>query len=99
MLKSQKRVQRKVTEKGTISSNWKTFLRSSEIKDEPFPFLSQKAIEEFINYKRFIVAVSENVLCTRNIDLDNLIPCNIGEADKRMLVHVNTAKQFSRHLM
>ena len=47
-----------------------------------------------------IAAADENVLCNQSMDLDDLMPCNIEEADERMLLHVNhAAKQFSKHLI
>ena len=39
-------VRQKVTENGRLPSNWKTLLRCSEHKKEPFSFLSKNTIDD-----------------------------------------------------
>ena len=93
-------VRRKVTENGILPSNWKTFLRCSENKKELFPFLSKNTIDGLKDYKIVVATTDENVLCNQSLNLDDIRPCNIEEADERMLLHVNhAAKQFSKQLI
>ena len=93
-------VRRKVTENGILPSNWKTFLRCSENKKELFPFLSKNTIDGLKDYKVNVATTDENFLCNQSLNLDDIRPCNIKEADERMLLHVNhAAKQFSKHLI
>ena len=93
-------VRRKVTENGILPSNWKPFLRCSENKKELFPFLSKNTIDGLKDYKIVVATTDENVLCNQSLNLDDIRPCNIEEADERMLLHVNhAAKQFSKHLI
>ena len=93
-------VRRKVTEYGILTSNWKTFLRCSENKKGLFPFLSKNTIDGLKDYKIVVATTDENVLCNQSFNLGDIRPCNIEEADERMLLHVNhAAKQFSKHLM
>ena len=92
-------VRRKVTENGILPSNWKPFLRCSENKKELFPFLSKNTIDRLKDYKIVVATTDENVLCNQSLNLDDIRPCNIEEADERMLLHVNhAAKQFIKHL-
>ena len=91
-------VRQKVTENGKLPSNWKTFLRCSENKSELFPFISKRIVENFS--KLVITTVEENVICNQQYDLGDLMPCNMEEADDRMLLHVNDAsKYYSKHLI
>ena len=83
-------IRRKVTSKGLLPSNWKTFLRCNENKAELFPFLSNILVSEISN--KFIVATcNENVLSNEEINYSELMPSNIEEADERMFVHVMQA--------
>ena len=86
-------VRQKVTENGKLPSNWETFLRCSENKSELL-----RIVENFS--KLVITTVEENVICNQQYDLGDLMPCNMEEADERMLLHVNDAsKYYSKHLI
>ena len=83
-----------------LPSNWKTFLHCSENKKELLPFLSKKTVYELNDYKIVVAAHDGNVISNQSLYLDDIMPCNIEEADERMLLHVNNAaNQFSKQLI
>ena len=83
-------MRRKVTTNGILSSNWVTFLRCSENKKEFFPFLSENT-SKVQTEKLIITTVNEKVISNQNVDLEDLMSCNIEESDKRMLLHTQHA--------
>ena len=89
-----------MTGNGILPCNWKTFLRCSENKKELFPILSKKTVYELNDYKIVVAAADENVLSNQSLYLDDIMPCNIEEADEQMLLHVNNAaNQLLKHLI
>ena len=80
------RVRRKVTGSCFLPRNWMTFLRrsgnkTSEIKD-----------------KVVVSAVNENVVANEaGLEISSLMPCNMGEADERIFVHVKHASREHVH--
>ena len=85
---------RKVTTNGILPSNWVTFLRCSENKKECFPFLSENT-SKVQTEKLIITTVNEKVISNQNVDLEDLMPCNIEESDERMLLHTQHAARTS----
>ena len=74
--------------------------RCSENKKKFFPFLSKNTVDGLKDYKIVVATTDENFLCNPSLNLDDIRPCNIEEANERMLLHINhAAKQFSRHLI
>ena len=93
-------VRRKVTENGMLPNNWRSFLRCSENKEELSIFLSQEFIKEMQGDILCIATAEENVICNQEIDIDAIAPCNIEEADERMLLHSSHAgKTLSKQLL
>ena len=63
-------------------------------------FLNKDFLRCSENKKTVVVTIDENVICSQSLNLEDITPCNIEEADERMLLHVNhAAKQFSKHLI
>ena len=84
----------KVTGSTLIPKDWKTFLHVNENKEQLFMMLSEEII--------CLVAEGKQIVCTKNEDvltndsgiaISNLMPCNHGEADTRMLLHTNILAQ------
>ena len=81
----------RVTGNGLLPKDWLSFLRCSENKKELFPYISQQIIDQADTTKLLITTFNENALCNQNIEIENLMSCNLEEADERIFLHVQHA--------
>ena len=73
--------------------NWSTFLRCSENKLELFYFLTVKN-------NILVMTDGGNVYSNGVLDLNNLMPCDIEEADERIFLHVkHIAQEYHKILI
>ena len=81
---------RKVFPSTRIPSNWQSFLRADDNKTEHFSLLAQQAVTLPIEEgKELYSTCGYRVLTSANRpDLKSLKPCNLEEADTRLLIHV-----------
>ena len=92
-------VRRKVTSNGPLPVNWSTFLRCSENKLELLSFLTAELTHRIKN-NILVMADCGNVYSNGVLDLNNLIPCDIEEADERIFLHVkHIAQEYHKILI
>ena len=78
---------RRVTYKGKIPQNWRSFLRDNSNKTELFNFLADTIVKMCSN-NTVIVTPEKGVVCNQLIiSLEGLTHCNHEEADKRIFLH------------
>ena len=74
-----------------IPSNWESFLRIEENKDELFRYLSESMKDYDTNEKVLVSTYGESVITVgQHIlkDMESLQPCSHEEADTRILLHI-----------
>ena len=83
-------IRRRVLPDSKIPSNWHSFLRVDENKEELFKFLAIESTS--IQTDKAVVSTQAGtVLSTTNIDRSSLAPCTQEEADTRIFLHVRHA--------
>ena len=85
---------RRVCDSAAIPSNWKSFLRSDENKQELFHYLANITATLQLANVVIISTVDVEVISSTHIDKEELTPCNHEEADTRIFVH---ARHASNH--
>ncbi|KAK3740395.1 hypothetical protein QZH41_000916 [Actinostola sp. cb2023] len=82
-------IRRRVLPSTRIPSNWHSFLRVDDNKEELFHLLAEQSVLIHVEGKELYSTYEEKALCSseRN-DLSNLEPCTQEEADTRILLHV-----------
>ena len=97
-LKAEARLQRgqggrrKVTDKNTIPSNWRNFLRHDANKTELFQFLADKVAQ--MSATNVVIATKGSaVLSTHEASLQGLEKCSHEEADTRIFLHAKYATE------
>ena len=79
--------------------NWSTFLRCSENKLEMFSFLTAELTQR-VETKLLVMTDGENVYSNGVLDLNNLMPCDIEEADESLFLHVkHIAQEYHKILI
>ena len=81
---------RKGVSSGRTPGDWISFLCEDDNETKFFKFLADR-IASLETNKDVYFTHGENVLCNSNKDTFQLPPCNHGEADTRMFVHVRLA--------
>ena len=76
-----------------IAENWQEFVYIDEI--ELFSFLARNVVGIDTN-KQVITAHNTGMLCTNGPDVLGLVPCTHGEADARILLHLEDAVQHGK---
>ena len=74
-----------------IPSNWESFLRIEENKDELFRYLSKSMEVYDTNGKVLVSTYGESVITAGQhilTDMESLQPCTHEEADTRILLHI-----------
>ena len=92
-------VRRKVTSNGPLPVKWSTLLRCSENKLELFSFLTAELTQRVKN-NILVMTDDGNVYSNGVLDLNNLMPCDIEEADERIFLHVkHIAQEYHKILI
>ena len=89
----------RVTGNGLLPKDWLSFLRCSENKKEIFPYISQQIIDQADTTKLLITTLNENALCNQNIEIENLMSCNLEKADERIFLHVQHAAKTYKSVL
>ena len=74
--------------------NWSIFLRCSKNKLELFSFLTAELTHRIKN-NILVMTDGGNVYSNGVLDLNNLMPCDIEEADERIFLHVKHCSRIS----
>ncbi|KAK3742923.1 hypothetical protein QZH41_015294 [Actinostola sp. cb2023] len=82
-------IRRRVLPSTRIPSNWHSFLRVDDNKEELFHLLAEQSVLIHVEGKELYSTYEEKALCSsERHDLSNLEPCTQEEADTRILLHV-----------
>ena len=92
-------VHRKVKPNDYLPNDWSTFLRCSENKIELFQFLSNKLIKYVDMDKCLVVTFNDTDLRNQPIEVTDLVPCTIGEADERIFLHAKSVAQSNSKIL
>ena len=82
---------RRVEMSSPIPMNWHQFLLVNDNKTELFKLLNSELIASTTAEKSLVVTNGDTALGVPARDMPNLVPCNHGEADSRIMVHVADA--------
>lgn len=94
-----KAIRRRVTGTGKTPSNWQSFLRDENNKQELFHFIADK-VTEMKTANIVIVTKGEDAVSNQTTNLDAIAPCSHEEADTRIFLHAQHAvKQGHKSLM
>ena len=77
-----------VRETTPIWGKWQQFLRDDDSKTEMFGLLADKLVSHCPPNRMILATSLDKALCSADIDLTSLSPCNHEEADTRIFVHV-----------
>ena len=89
-------IQRKVEKQSQVPTNWHSFLRIDENKEEIFCFLSDQIKAEINTSKIVITTFEDKVLTSSGINVETVSPCNHKESDTWVFLH---ALDMSRRSM
>ena len=79
--------------------NWSTFLRCSENRLELFSFLTAE-LSHRVKNNILVMTDGGNAYSNGVLDLNNLMPCDIEEADERIFLHVkHIAQEYHKILI
>ena len=74
--------------------DWTMFLKDSDNKNQPFPFLSEELVKATrVEPYQVISTLRNHVISNTDVDLSSLSPCSHEERDTRLMLHLKHAAQ------